>query len=260
VNAIDRHNTEDFWEMSEYRYLKKETRNYIPKLIAAILIAKNPEKYGFHELEYEPPLVYDKVKVPDATDLKVIATASETDYQIIQELNPELRRGCTPPSYPGYEVKIPYGKKEIFEKNFAKIPHDQRFTFARHVIRGGETISGIARLYNTQVQPILQLNKIRNPRSVRAGTSLIIPVRSAKVVKRNIGNKVGLTEVPKKRYLHLEREEIIYTVKKGDTLWDIAQRHEVSTSEIRDWNNLSKNDLIYPGNMLKLRIKRDLSS
>jgi membrane-bound lytic murein transglycosylase D len=258
--AIDKHNTKDFWEMSKYRYLKKETKDYIPKLIAAIIIAKNPHKYGFNDLELNDPLSYTKVAVPDTTDLKVIAKVCKTDYKTIKMLNPELRRGCTPPNFPGYEVKIPYGKKEVFEKNFSKISPSERYTFIKHVIKRGETLSGIACLYNTRIRPIMQLNKIRNPRRIRPGRSLIIPVRSYRIAKKGINNKRKAAQITNERYLDANLKELSYIVKKGDTLWDIARKYEIRTSEIRFWNNLGRSNTIYPGNILKLRIKLDLNT
>ncbi|MDY6855306.1 MAG: transglycosylase SLT domain-containing protein [Thermodesulfobacteriota bacterium] len=258
--AIDKHNTEDFWEMSEYRYLKKETKDYIPKLIAATIIAKNPHKYGFNDLELNAPLSYTQVAVSDTTDLKVIAMACNTNYRTVKMLNPELRRGCTPPNYPGYKVKIPQGKKEVFEKNFAKIRPSERYTFIRHVIKRGETLYGIARLYNTRIIPIMELNKIRNPRRIRSGRSLVIPVRSYRIVNKGINNKRKTSQVRNETYFNSNLKELSYIVKKGDTLWDIARRYEVRTFEIRFWNNLGISNTIYPGNILKLRIKSDLNT
>lgn len=255
IRAINKHKTDDFWEISEYRYIKNETKNYIPKMIAGIIIAKNPERYGFGDIEYKKPLAYDKVRIPDATDLKVIARACETDYETIKALNPELRRGCTPPNFSDYRVKIPQGKRRIFEKNFAKISPQNRFTFVKHVIKRGETLSRIAILYNTRVKPIMELNKIRNPRRIRAGTNLIIPSRGRIKPKRE-----RFAKVIEKNYFSSGRKEIVYTVRKGDTLWDIARRYELKTSEIIYWNNLRKRGTIYPGNMLKLRIKTDLDT
>ena len=119
--AIQECKTKDFWEISGCYNLKEETVNYIPKLIAGMIVAKNPGKYGFGDIEYQSPLLYDRVHVPTATYLEVIASACGTDYHTIRMLNPELRRGCTPPNYTDYEVKIPYGKEEAFYRNFERI-------------------------------------------------------------------------------------------------------------------------------------------
>ena len=114
VNAMRRYRTEDFWELSKYQYLKQETKDYVPQMIAAALISKDPEKYGFVGIEYEEPLRYEKVKVPEVTDLLTIARACETSVEEIKDLNPELLKGCTPSKDPDYEVKIPFGRMETF--------------------------------------------------------------------------------------------------------------------------------------------------
>ncbi len=115
---MKRYRTEDFWELTKYRFLKQETKDYVPQMIAAALIAKDPEAYGFTGIEYQEPLRYDKVKVPPLTDLQHIAKAAETPIEEIKDLNPELLRWCTPPDDPEYEIKIPYGKKELFLERF----------------------------------------------------------------------------------------------------------------------------------------------
>jgi membrane-bound lytic murein transglycosylase D len=99
ARAMKRYRTEDFWELTKYRYLKRETKDYVPQMIAAALIAKDPEKYGFVDIEYLEPLRYDKVKVPEVTDLRLIAQACEVTLDEIKNLNPELSRWCTPPNF-----------------------------------------------------------------------------------------------------------------------------------------------------------------
>jgi membrane-bound lytic murein transglycosylase D len=96
ARAVKRYRTEDFWELTKYRYLKQETKNYVPQMIAAALVAKDPEKYGFAGIEYQEPLCYDKVKVPEATDLTLVAMACEISTEELKDLNPELLRWCTP--------------------------------------------------------------------------------------------------------------------------------------------------------------------
>lgn len=249
--AIRRYRTEDFWKLVKYRYLKRETKDYVPKLIAAALIAKDPEKYGFTNIEYEEPIEYEKVKVPDATDLRVIARCCGVDYETIKALNPELKRWCTPPNYPDYEVKIPKGTKERFLRNFARLKPSERITFRRHRVRRGETLIRIARLYGTRVKPIMELNGIRNPRRVRAGTYLIIPLPASRSMAMKRASSPRRTK-PKRGPF----KEIIYTVHKGDTLWEIAQQFNLNVREIKRWNNLRGN-LIHPGDRLRLWIEEE---
>ena len=256
--AIKRYKTEDFWELTKHRYLKRETKNYVPKMIAAALIAKEPEKYGFIDIEYDEPIRYEKVEIPDATDLRVIARCSEVDYEIIKALNPELRRWCTPPYYPNYQVKIPEGKREIFVQNFSQLKPSERITFRQHRVRSGDTLSQIARRYRTGVSAIMQMNNIRNPRHLRAGTSIIIPIPADKVKKATASPKKIETPqtIPKTDESFLE--EIRYVVQEGDTLWDIALKYEIRVEDIRRWNNIRGN-IIRPKDELVLKISKKIT-
>ena len=140
VSAMKRYRTEDFWELAKYRYLKQETRDYVPQMIAAALIAKDPEKYGFIGIEYQEPLRYEKVRVPKVTDLRLIAKACEITVEELKDLNPELLRWCTPPDNPDYEIKIPFGKKELFLKNFESLQPEEKIQFKTHIVKKGETL------------------------------------------------------------------------------------------------------------------------
>lgn len=176
--AILKHNTEDFWKMTNYRYLKAETKQYIPKLIAAALIAKNPEKYGFDDIEYAEPLTFDTVIVHGPTDLRAVAQVIEVTYEEIRNLNPELLRWCTPPDEKEYMLRIPEGKKELFLTTYSKIKAPEKMIFHTHRVKGGETLYKIARSYKTPLQAILELNKISSSKLLRPGQYLIIPIRA----------------------------------------------------------------------------------
>jgi membrane-bound lytic murein transglycosylase D len=233
--AIKRYKTEDFWELTKYSYLKRETKNFIPKMIAAALMAKNPETYGFTDIEYEEPIRFETVTVPDATDLRVIAKACESTYEELKRLNPELRRWCTPPKYPDYELKLPYGKKEIFLRNLAAIPPGKRITFRRHVVRSGETLSHIAIRYRTDIGAIMRMNRITSRHRIRVGRSLIIPVRGS----GKAGVRRGAVAVRGRRdLLGPEERALIYTVRKGDTLWDISRSSGIDLEALCRWNGI----------------------
>jgi membrane-bound lytic murein transglycosylase D len=178
--AIRRHKTENFWEMTRYRYLKPETKQYVPKLIAAALIAKNPEKYGFHNVEFKEPKEYDLITVNQPIDLRNAALILDISYKDLKFLNPELLRWCTPPNQDQYTLRIPKGTKELFITHYEKIVPKNRTIFHAHEIRSGDTIYRIARKYNTQAKPIIELNKIKSVRLLRPGKFLIIPVQAQK--------------------------------------------------------------------------------
>jgi membrane-bound lytic murein transglycosylase D len=176
IRAMKRYRTEDFWTLTKHRYLKRETKNYVPLMIAAAVVAKDPEKYGFTGIEYEKPLRYEKVKVPELTDLSHIAKACEIPLEDIKDLNPELRRGVTPPNEPEYEVKIPFSKTDLFTRNFEAMQPLEKFQFKSHIVKRGETLRGIARLYRVDLDPLLEINYLKKTSPLSKGMDLLIPI------------------------------------------------------------------------------------
>lgn len=240
ARAVKKYDTRDFWELSKGKYLREETKSYVPKLLAVLLIAKQPEKYGFVNLNYQQPVATEFVTIPTTTDLEVIARLCEVDYQVIKELNPELKRWCTPPGVKDYQVRIPAGSGEKFQTAYAQLPVAERANYARHTIKSGDTLQGIAKKYRIRVADIVALNTIRNPKSLRVGSSLILPLKEG--YSRHPLD--GLDD----DYVRTRRAT--YTVRSGDTLWKIARRNDVSEKQLRVWNNLGWNNTIRPGQVL----------
>jgi peptidoglycan lytic transglycosylase D len=176
IRAMKRYRTEDFWTLTKHQYLKRETKNYVPLMIAAAIVAKDPEKYGFAGIEYEEPLRYEKVKVPELTDLSHVAKACEMSLQEIKDLNPELRRGVTPPNEPGYEIKIPFTKTDSFARNFEAMQPLEKFQFKTHTVKKGETLRGIAKLYRVDLDPLLEINSLNKTSALSRGMELLIPI------------------------------------------------------------------------------------
>jgi membrane-bound lytic murein transglycosylase D len=197
IKAMKRYRTEDFWKLTQYRYLKRETKDYVPLMIAAALVAKDPEKYGFTDVEYQDPLQYEKVNVPELTGLSLIAKACETSLDEIKDLNPELQRGVTPPNESEYEIKIPFGKKDLFLENFEMLQPLEKFSFKTHLVRKGESLKGIARSYRVDLEPLLEINHLKKTSQVSKGSTLLIPIskdeeiRPLVVQKRNGKPKNG---------------------------------------------------------------------
>lgn len=185
ARAVRRHNSTDFWKLARYRWpLRRETRNYVPKYLAAMLIAKDPGKYGF-DVSYHDPVDYDKVNVPQATDLRVIARAAGTTVSELRRLNPELLRWFTPPNHPDYQIKLPAGTAERYMENIEKVPSDERVKFLRHRVRRGDTLYTIARRYGAPLKHIIYLNDIKRPRLIRPGMVIMVPVRADDDVASN---------------------------------------------------------------------------
>src|SRR5512139_2480225 len=145
-------------------------------MIAAALVAKDPESYGSTAIEYPAALCYYKLTLPEVTDLRLIAKACEASLEEIKDLNPELLRECTPPGISDYEVRIPCGKKELFQKNLEDLRPRHRFQFKTHVVKKGDTLAKIARTYCVALEPLLQINKLKKTSRLSIGMNLLIPV------------------------------------------------------------------------------------
>jgi len=175
LQAMKRAKSQDFWEISKHRYLKRETKEYVPMFLAAMIIAQDPEKYGFSNIDYHPPLEYEKVAVPPGTRLDRIARAAETNLEEIRALNPALRRDKTPPQAASFEIKLPPGKKEVFERNFSRVFKLDPRTARKHQIRRGDTLGQIAKKYRVDVQEICKGNEITPKTILRPGDTLLLP-------------------------------------------------------------------------------------
>ena len=250
--AIKRHHTRDYWKIvtAKSPYLRVETKNYVPKMLAALIIGKQPERFGFKKYEVLPPKDFDEAFIEGATDLKVVAKSAGVHVDEIRELNPEIRLWNTPPGE-NYYIRLPVNKKQQFLENYSKIPPEKRVTFRRHVIRQGQTLGYLASRYGTHVDAIMDLNNINNPRKVSAGRSLVIPVPKYKKIPSNSYSSKPVM-VSSKPEGHKAKTIV---VQKGDTLWDLANKYAVSLQSLRSWNALLRTSRIYPGDELTIYIK-----
>lgn len=243
LRAISMYNTNDFWELSRGSYLKQETKEYVPKLLAAAIIAKNPARYGFTDIAYLTPIEYDTVTIPSRTNLDLAAKLSGTTYESIKELNPDLRHWCTPPNYPDYQLKIPRGSKQLFEAEYTKIPAERRFTervlYSRYQARKKDTLKGVARRFGTSAVTLAELNGL-NAKSRIAGKSLLVPVKQT-VDFSHEGRTPRSAAAVKGSYAKY------YTVKRGDTLTSLGKRFNVSTKLLSAWNNMKAKVALKPG-------------
>lgn len=170
------YHSDDYWEIRKAgSYLRPETKEYVPKILALALITKHPDYFGFSNIDYQQPLVYDQVTVHDATSLAEIAELAGTDLVTVQALNPALLQFCTPPKRI-WSVRVPAGTAEAVRSGL--LEKLNRYTYRRHVVRRGETIARIAKRFGTDAAAVMRINGIRDPRSLEVGTSLIIPVPS----------------------------------------------------------------------------------
>lgn len=172
--AIRRTGSRDFWTLVRRGYFPSETRNYVPKFIAAALIAKQPDRYGL-TVAAAPPLSYDLGQVPDATSLEVIAEAAGVDVAEVKALNPQLIRGVTPPGE-RYYVRLPLQSGETFVANYERIQAQARAGAIQHTVRSGDTLSRLAMVYGSDLSAIRSANPSVRPERLQVGQQLYIPV------------------------------------------------------------------------------------
>ncbi|MFC1585950.1 LysM peptidoglycan-binding domain-containing protein [Fibrobacterota bacterium] len=236
--------TQTFWDME----LPKETMNYVPKILAAMIIGKNPERYGFH-VEPETTVVYDTATVNHCISLAVIAEAAGAEEEEVKKLNVELRRWCTPPHMESYVVKVPLGTRETFLENYRSLDKSKLISWHRHIVSKGETLGLLSRKYGVPIDAIKSTNNLKG-NLIRIRQSLLIPLpgKSGKKNARKTPLKKKMARGGKK-----DTDHIIYKVKSGDNLYDIARKFGISVSSLMQANQLNQKSVIKPGQKLKVR-------
>ncbi len=243
-NGLKKYNVDNFWDLAGKQYLSLETKRYVPKLIAALLIAKDPEKYGFTDIPYSEPLHYDSITVGPGMSLEAIALVSNSSTKEIQRLNQELRLGKTPLNLHRYEVKIPVATANIAKKNLSRLQSIVSTGYKTHKVKRGDTLSKICKSYNVNKKTILKINKLRNGK-LAYGRELRIPY--SKITYRL------LPKNPSEAKAAYQESLVLHRIQKGDTISKIAQRYKVPPKMIIAWNGL-KNDTIRVGQQLALYI------
>jgi membrane-bound lytic murein transglycosylase D len=232
-----------FFRLYDTRLLRRETKDYVPKLIAAAVIAKEPARYGF-TVTPEAPLVYDSIVVPTMTGLDVIARLADTTVAAIRELNPQFLRLATPPAKASV-VRLPPGRGPMTVASYAELLPDQRVTFVEHFVAKGETMGGIARKYRVSSHLLADANPKVRPTRLRIGQRLIVPTGGAisSSVARRMSDPVPAAGTNTSGY---------HRVKRGETLSGIADEYGVSQRDLRRWNNLDAKGRIRAGQRLRV--------
>ncbi len=238
-----------YWDMP----LPQETRFYVPKILAAMIIGHNPERYGFKIENPEPPLAFDTATVTHCLSIATIARAAEVGEDDIIGLNPALRRWCTPPNRSSHVVYLPAGKREIFAANYEKLDKTNLVNWHHHVVGRGETLGGIASRYRVSLAAIKATNKMKGSK-LRPGQSLLIPL-APEDARRYAERDYEEPRVGSTKY-----KGGTYKVRPGDNLFDIARKAGTTVSQLMAANKLKPGSVIRPGQRLKLSGKGSASA
>jgi membrane-bound lytic murein transglycosylase D len=241
-----------FFALYDTRYLRRETKDYVPKLIAAALIAKEPEKYGFARPLPAAPFAYDSMIVPDATGLDVLARLAATDVATLRELNPQFLRLITPPGSRAV-VRLPVGLGTTTTARYAELPANRRVTFREHVVKPGETLGHISKRYGVPVADIRAANRNVAPNRLRINQTLIIPVSPAFDARA-----VAAAEAPTRRSgtPARGRTSTWHTVRRGESWWSIAQRYDVRVGDLLAWNDAGSREKLRIGQKVRVSAGR----
>jgi peptidoglycan lytic transglycosylase D len=258
-----------FFQLSDRRYLRRETRDYVPKLIAASLVAKQPERYGFDDVRSLPPLMFDEITIPDATGLDVIARLADTTVGTILELNPQFVRGITPPAR-SVIVRVPRGRGTTVATRFDGLAATERITFVDHYVSRGQTLSDIARRYRVSVGMLRTANPSLRPQALRVGQRIIVPM-SGRVVPLS-----AWSVPPEPTYRRISRGgaagsrvgprgggageggggggDLLTThrVLPGESASTIARRYSVGLAALLNYNGLTVGSVLRAGDILTI--------
>jgi membrane-bound lytic murein transglycosylase D len=228
-HAVQKTGYADFWELYKRNNLPAETKNYVPEILAAIIIANHPAQYGFDEVTLDPPVLTDTVTVNYQVDLRLVSDIVGSPLDELVALNPSLLRLVTPPDA-SIDLHLPAGTASLFEQRIAQIPESRRSSWRYHRIVTGDTLASVAREYRVTEAELAAANQMRETDSIQDVEALVVPVPPA--------------AEPSSRML-------LYVVHRGDTLVTIADRFGVSLSQLRHWNKIA-GVKVAPGRRLRV--------
>ncbi len=226
-SAVKRTGYADFWELYRRNVLPKETRNYVPIIVAVTIMAKNPGQYGLDTITPDREMAYDTVKISYPVDLRLVAECVGGSPGELQELNPSLLRMTTPKGH--FELHIPAGTAEKYQAAITAIPPDMRLWWRYHTVEPGDTLMSVARSYKTTLRTIAEANQLDTSANIEAGAKLIIPIAPGR-------HSSGDAQTYAKRLT-------VYHVRNNDTVQTIADNLGIPPTTIRRWNRLKGDSL-----------------
>ena len=235
--AISRAGAANYWKI--YPYIAQETRNYVPNILAVIMIAKNPEKYGFHGIRPEPPMAFENIAVQSATSLRLIADATDTSVDYIAALNPELRRDTTPRGE-SYIVRVPAGKSKQLASVLKRVPADRRDSARVVAVAPGEELQSVANRTGVSVATLQAMN---NGVDLKSTNKVLVPNSNVKLTNWRRAATADLNSAPSLTKVR---------ARKGDTIAKIAAAHKLSADDLARLNGIGPNVELQAGQEIKL--------
>ena len=255
--AIKRYERKDFWHLTKYNYLKNETKNFVPKYLAALIIAKSPEKFGvFIPQSNSPnnnlhPSETITLDLPKTISILELSKKINISYKLLRNLNPELRTQITPPQQKHYPLVVPKTALLDTIQSLNTLSNIKISDVVTHRIRRGETLASLARKYGTSIKKIRLTNPNLNPRRLRIGKRVKIPVNY--LSKYKVKNKKRRRFSKRSRRKQRLTKGKYYKVRRGDTLWDIAIMHKVKIKSLLAWNRIKSPSHIRIGQIIKIK-------
>ena len=288
--AGDALGTRNYWDMVRSRYLREETKQYVPKMLAAVLVGRFPERYGLNVVQMMP-YAYEVVEVDRMTSLSILASFAGTDVEALKDLNPELLRATTPPGH--YTLRVPPGTSQDAYRALARIPTGQRLDFQTYVLRRSDTLAKVAARFKVTPEDLLEANNLTRAK-FRAGRRIQVPppasvaiddrdlqpiaAKDRALIERPLSSLPAIPPEPPTeaeplparagqatkaptaelrpprppRAAETTAKPATHVVKKGETLFSISERYDLSLNDLKKWNKIKRNH-ISVGQRLKLR-------
>ncbi len=251
--AIARYDTRDFWELTKGRYLKSETKNYVPKLIAAAIVAKSPRRFGFTEVDWQKPFDFDTVEVDGGIDIRWAAKALDMDPELLLEMNPALKYGLTPPGEK-WPLRVPRTDKQAFLTRLAELVPKTQNQFRVHVARRGESLAGIAAVYGSTVDAIRDQNHLPQDVRLRRGQEVLVPIVPGVVARPAPKPQPAPARVAQAPIATpaAAPKDGLYVVQQGDSLWSISQSYGCTIADLKRANGISNHRGLQVGQQIKI--------
>lgn len=237
--ALKRSGARDFWALARSKYLPRETKNFVPAILAAIIVSKDPERFGMENIAYLDPFEYETVSVETVTHLDVVARCAGVTPSEIRLLNPALIALQTPPGHHPYDVRLPMGTTDLFSNALAQIPPAERRLYHRHRVESGDTLGRLARRYGTSVSAIQLANDMGGRTMIRRGKTVLIPTGA-------MGSDwTGAS-------LAAQGDRVVHRLRRGETLSKLARVYGTTVKAIQVWNHLSNPHSVRAGQSVVL--------